>query len=82
MAEHMYHLPIFYVEYSGTYGNPSLIEKVSRELNETTLFYGGGITTKEQAKEMKEHADVIVVGNSIYTHFKDALKTVAAVKNR
>lgn len=81
MAEHMYHLPIFYVEYSGTYGNPSLIEKVSKELNETTLFYGGGITTKEQAKEMKEHADVIVVGNSIYTHFKDALKTVAAVKN-
>ena len=82
MAENIFHLPIFYLEYSGTYGDPTLVEKVSRELTETTLFYGGGIKTAEQAKEMKQHADVIVVGNSIYTDFKEAMKTVSAVKDK
>lgn len=80
MAEHIFRLPIFYLEYSGVYGDPHLVEKVNKELNKTLLFYGGGITTKEQAKEMKKFADVIVVGNSIYTNFKEALGTVQAVK--
>ncbi len=80
MAEHIFKLPIFYLEYSGIYGDPKLVEKVKRELNETTLFYGGGITSTEQAKEMKQYADVIVVGNSIYNDFNNALKTVKAVK--
>ena len=80
MAENVFHLPIFYVEYSGKYGNPELVKKVSAELNNTLLFYGGGIETAEQAKEMKQHADIIVIGNSIYTNLKQALKTVKAVK--
>ncbi|WP_084710589.1 heptaprenylglyceryl phosphate synthase [Ornithinibacillus californiensis] len=80
MAENVFHLPIFYVEYSGKYGNPDLVKNVKAELDQTLLFYGGGIETAEQAKEMKEHADVIVVGNSIYTNIKEALKTVQAVK--
>lgn len=80
MAEHIFHLPIFYLEYSGSYGDPQLVDKVSRELEETTFFYGGGITTAKQAQEMKQFADVIVVGNSIYSNFKEALQTVAAVK--
>ena len=80
MAEHIFKLPIFYIEYSGTYGDPNLVKKVNEELKETTFFYGGGITTVEQAKEMKQYADVIVVGNSIYTNFKEALKTVEAVQ--
>jgi len=77
MAERMFNLPIFYIEYSGIYGDPSLVKKIKQELTETKLFYGGGIETKEQALEMKEHADVIVVGNVIYTDIKRALQTVA-----
>lgn len=81
MAECIFHLPIFYMEYSGTYGDPKLVEAVKEELDETLLFYGGGIENAEQAKEMKQFADVIVVGNSIYTDIKNALKTVQAVKD-
>src|SRR5699024_1036810 len=82
MAEHVFHLPIFYMEYSGTYGNPHLVEQVKYELEDTLLFYGGGIGNRFQAKEMKQHADVIVVGNAIYTDFKNALKTVQAAHGK
>lgn len=80
MAEKFFKLPIFYVEYSGTYGNVTLVEEVKKQLNETKLFYGGGIETLAQAKEMKQFADVIVVGNVIYSDIEAALQTVQAVK--
>ncbi|MGD6843810.1 heptaprenylglyceryl phosphate synthase [Bacillus infantis] len=76
MAEKMFHLPIFYLEYSGTYGDPGLAAEVKRTLEETTFFYGGGISTEAQAREMAEAADVIVVGNIIYENLDEALKTV------
>ncbi|MBS4191833.1 heptaprenylglyceryl phosphate synthase [Bacillus sp. FJAT-49705] len=79
MAEKMFHLPIFYLEYSGNYGDPKMISEVSKTLEHTTLFYGGGIETAEQAKEMAAYADVIVVGNIIYKNLEAALETLKAV---
>jgi putative glycerol-1-phosphate prenyltransferase len=81
MAEKMFHLPIFYLEYSGTYGDPDVVADVKKELEQTILFYGGGITSQEKAKEMAALADVIVVGNIIYDDIKEALLTVQAVKD-
>ncbi len=80
MAEHLFRLPFFYLEYSGTYGDPALTKKISQELKQTKLIYGGGIESKEQAAEMSQYADIIVVGNVIYDRPKEALKTVKATK--
>lgn len=80
MAEKMFNLPIFYLEYSGTYGNPEYVKAAKEVLDQTVLFYGGGIETAQQSAEMAAHADVIVVGNVIYSNLDEALKTVASVK--
>lgn len=80
MAEKYFKLPIFYVEYSGTYGDVAVVEAVKDILEDTKLFYGGGITTAKQAKEMAAVSDTVVVGNIIYDDLKAALKTVTAVK--
>ena len=80
MAERMFNLPIFYLEYSGTYGDVETVKEVKDSLENTTLFYGGGIKSAQQAKEMAEVSDVVVVGNAVYENVKEALKTVKAVK--
>lgn len=80
VAEHLMKLPIFYLEYSGTLGDIELVKETKAVLHETVLFYGGGIESEEQAKDFAQHADVVVVGNVIYDNFKEALKTVDAVK--
>lgn len=76
LAEKMFHLPILYLEYSGTYGDPSVVKEAKEVLENTKLFYGGGIENLAQAEEMSAYADVIVVGNVIYTDIKSALETV------
>lgn len=81
MAENFFKLPVFYLEYSGVYGNPEVVSAVKNELKHTKLFYGGGITSAKQAEEMAQFADTVVVGNIIYEDIKAALTTVKAVKN-
>lgn len=80
LAEKMFKLPIFYLEFSGTYGDVEIVTKVSTVLDKTQFFYGGGIETKEQAREMAQFADTIVVGNIIYKDLEAALETVKVVK--
>ncbi|MFJ7890910.1 heptaprenylglyceryl phosphate synthase [Lysinibacillus xylanilyticus] len=81
LAENFFRLPVFYVEYSGTYGDIEVVSAVKNELKNTRLFYGGGITSAQQATEMAKYADTVVVGNIIYEDLKAALATVKAVKN-
>ncbi|MGL4521512.1 MAG: heptaprenylglyceryl phosphate synthase [Bacilli bacterium] len=81
LAEKMFTLSIFYMEYSGAYGDVELVKAAKQTLRKTQLFYGGGIENKEQAQEMKQYADTIVVGNALYTNFEQALRTVTIKNN-
>lgn len=80
VAEKMFNLPIFYLEYSGNYGDVSVVQAAKENLENTVLFYGGGITSACQASEIAQFADVVVVGNIVYDDLKAALETVKAVK--
>ena len=80
LVEEMYKLPILYLEYSGTYGDKNIVKAASEMLTNTQLFYGGGISSLTEAKEMKNYADTIIVGNIIYSDIKKALKTVKIKK--
>ncbi|MBC2040706.1 heptaprenylglyceryl phosphate synthase [Listeria marthii] len=77
LAENIFRLPIFYVEYSGMYGDPEIARKVSAVLGDTKFWYGGGIRSKEQAAEMAKYADTIIVGNIIYEDLEKALETAS-----
>lgn len=75
-ADKFLHIPIVYLEYSGTYGDPAVVQEVSKVVSEATLFYGGGIVSRVTALEMKRFADVIVVGNIAYTSLEQFLQTI------
>lgn len=81
LAENFFKLPVFYIEYSGMYGDLEIVSAVKQELKQTKLFYGGGITSAKQAAEIAQFANTVVVGNIIYEDIKAALATVKAVKN-
>ena len=55
MAEHLFKLPVFYMEYSGMYGDPEIVELAARTLENTQLFYGGGIRNADEAKDDGSH---------------------------
>ncbi|MED4533347.1 heptaprenylglyceryl phosphate synthase [Metabacillus fastidiosus] len=80
VAEKIYHLPVFYLEYSGEYGDIEVVQAVKEVLEETKLFYGGGIKSAKQAEEIGAYADTIIVGNIVYEDIQAALATIEAVK--
>jgi phosphoglycerol geranylgeranyltransferase len=82
VAEQMYGQEIVYVEYSGTFGDPDVVEAAADELEEATLFYGGGIRDYESANTMAEHADTIVVGDLVHDEGCEAVReTVEGAKD-
>jgi phosphoglycerol geranylgeranyltransferase len=80
IADHYFHFPIVYIEYSGTYGDPNVVKSVSDVLDTSLLYYGGGINSAEKAAQMSKFADTIVVGNAVYDQGAAVLKaTVDAI---
>ena len=81
LADHFFHFPIVYIEYSGTFGDPNVVKAASDVLDKSILYYGGGINSAERAAQMSRYADTIVVGNAVYDQGAAVLKaTVDAVQ--
>jgi phosphoglycerol geranylgeranyltransferase len=81
VADHYFHFPIVYIEYSGMYGNPVVVKAASGAIDKAILYYGGGINSAEKAAEMSRYADTIVVGNAVYDQGAAVLKaTVDAIQ--
>ncbi len=74
MAEQMLGQEIVYVEYSGTLGDPEKVAAAHEALEESTLFYGGGIRDYESAREMGAVSDVVVVGDLVHDEGVDAVR--------
>ncbi len=81
IADHYFHFPIVYIEYSGTFGDPDVVKAASDVLDKSILYYGGGINSAGKAAQMSRYADTIVVGNAVYDQGASVLKaTVDAVQ--
>lgn len=76
LSEKLFRLPVCYLEYSGRFGDMDLVREVRDTLEESQLFYGGGIDSAERARQALAAADTIVVGNIIYEDIERALETV------
>jgi phosphoglycerol geranylgeranyltransferase len=74
VADHYFHFPIVYLEYSGMFGDPAVVKAASESLDRSVLYYGGGINSAEKAAQMSRYADTIVVGNAVYDQGASILK--------
>jgi phosphoglycerol geranylgeranyltransferase len=76
-TESFFDFPIFYVEYSGTYGGPEDVEAAAQYLDETILLYGGGIQRAAQTEEiLNAGADAVVVGDIFHEDPERFLDTI------
>jgi phosphoglycerol geranylgeranyltransferase len=82
VAEQMLGQEILYVEYSGTYGDPEVVQAATDGVDEATVFYGGGIGDYDAAYEMGTHADTVIVGDLVHNEGVDAVReTVRGAKD-
>lgn len=65
-AEQLFGQEIIYLEYSGTLGDPAIVEATDTAVDDATLFYGGGIDGYDPARQMAAIADVVVVGDVLH----------------
>nr|WP_083894025.1 heptaprenylglyceryl phosphate synthase [Haloferax mucosum] len=76
-TESFYGFPIFYIEYSGTYGGPEDVKAAAKYLDDTILLYGGGIKSQQQTEEILDAgADAVVVGDCFHENPDQYLQTV------
>ncbi|HNQ29130.1 MAG TPA: phosphoglycerol geranylgeranyltransferase [Methanoregulaceae archaeon] len=81
LADHYFHFPIVYIEYSGIYGDPGVVRETAAAVENAVIYYGGGINSAAKAAEMARYADTIVVGNAVYDQGIGVLKeTVRAIQ--
>ncbi|MDR6225893.1 heptaprenylglyceryl phosphate synthase [Desmospora profundinema] len=80
LAEHLFHLPALYIEYSGRWGDPSMVKAAQEAAKRLHLFYGGGINGPDEARRMASLVDTVVIGNLAHRNVDAALTTVEAVK--
>ncbi|GAA4874665.1 heptaprenylglyceryl phosphate synthase [Paenibacillus vulneris] len=80
MADRLLHCPVFYMEYSGVFGNMEWVARVKGLLKDARLFYGGGIDSPEKAYQAAAAAHTVIVGNAVYDQPEQALATVQAVR--
>ncbi|AGN00776.1 geranylgeranylglyceryl phosphate synthase-like protein [Salinarchaeum sp. Harcht-Bsk1] len=82
IAEEMFGQEIVYLEYSGMLGDPEKVRAAADVLEETTLFYGGGIHDYDSAHTMASEADVVIVGDLVHEEGVDAVQeTVQGAKD-
>jgi putative glycerol-1-phosphate prenyltransferase len=81
LADRLMRVPIIYLEYSGRFGDMTLVRSICAGLTQAHLLYGGGIDGADKARQAAAAAHTIVVGNVVYDDLEAALATVPAVRD-
>lgn len=73
-------LPVIYVEYSGAFGDMTLLQAVREHAGPAHVVYGGGIRSAGEAALAARWAHTVVVGNLVYEAPQLLAETVAAAR--
>ncbi|WP_435195853.1 phosphoglycerol geranylgeranyltransferase [Natronomonas sp. EA1] len=74
VAERMFGQEIIYIEYSGTLGDPEIVDAARTALEDAHLFYGGGVGDYDSAYQMGQVADTVIVGDLVHDEGVDAVR--------